>query len=80
MSSVFSSSGDGSGSVTIPELYADPISPAPQSAWVLHTPSDVGGEPIGLLLALTYTIGAGTYVFSYKTIEGLIVRANLVFE
>lgn len=67
------------GTVNIPELTADPVSPAPESAWVLKgsifTPI---GTPIGLLLALTYAgTSSPTYEFSYKTIEGPIVRAEL---
>ena len=79
MSSFYTNSGGGgAGSVSIPEVYADPISPAPESAWVLATAGIPGGVPIGLLLSLTYTGPIESYQFSYKTLEGSIVRILLV--
>lgn len=67
------------GSVTIPELTSDPVSPAPESAWVLRTDvPEIIGSPIGLLLSLTYaTSSLPTYQFSYQTLEGTIVRTQL---
>lgn len=78
MSSDYSSgSGGGSSVVNIPELSADPVTPVPQSAWVLKTTEPPGGMPIGLLLALTYT-GVGTlYQFSYRTLENVTVRVEM---
>lgn len=79
MSSFFSSSGGGgSGSVVIPELYADSANPAPQSAWVLKTTEPPGGMPIGMLLALTYTGSGSTYQFSYRTLENSTVRTEMI--
>lgn len=73
-----SSGGSGGGSVSIPEITTDPVSPAAQSAWILYTPTTGGGTPIGLLLSLTYPgTGSSSYKFSYKTIEGPIVRVTL---
>lgn len=76
--SVFITS-SGSGSTSIPELTSDPVSPTPQSAWVLATTSIVGGgDPIGLLMALTHA-GAITYSYqlSYRTLENTTVRVAL---
>ena len=75
--SVEFSGGTNLGPTYIPELTADPVSPAPQTAWVLHSPLAIGGSPIGLLLALTTSTIPGDYEFSYKTIEGPIVRVVL---
>ena len=61
-------------SSNIPELAADPVSPAVNDVWVLRT-TIANGTPIGLLLALTHTIT--DYKFSYKTIAGQIVRVKL---
>lgn len=78
MASFYSSSGGGSsGSVSIPQVTTDPASPITGAAWVLHTPSNIGGAPIGLLLALTQTVGNGTYQLSYKTSQGTVVRTPL---
>lgn len=64
--------------VTIPELTADPVSPTPEEAWVLHSGSAPVGSPIGLLLTLTYaTPTDGNYQFSYYTLEGTIKRVPL---
>ena len=63
---------------TIPELSADPASPTPEEAWVLHTQQQVPGSSIGLLLSLTYATGAAEkYQFSYQTLEGTIKRVSL---
>ncbi len=59
-----------SGSVSIPELSSDPVSPAAQSAWVLKT--SLIGTPIGLLLALTHS--TILYQFSYRTLESTTIR------
>ena len=68
------------GGGSIPELSSDPVSPSAQQAWVLKSGGLVGGgDPIGLLLALTYP-GAGsitTYQFSYRTLENTTIRATL---
>lgn len=67
------------GSAIIPELSVDPVTPYPQSAWVLRTGGTTTGTPMGLLLALTYaTTVAPTYQFSYRTLEGTTVRTTLV--
>jgi hypothetical protein len=64
----------------IPEVTVDPTSPNAQDAWVLRSGTQVGGgDPIGLLLALTNpgsTAGI-TYQFSYYTTEGNIKRTSL---
>lgn len=75
---VLPTSTGGGGSVNIPQLNADPPSPAPESAWVLATPIVSGGSPIGLLLALTGSSVTGyTYQFSYRTLEGTTRRVAL---
>lgn len=66
----------------IPQLDSDPVSPDQQTAWVLKTFTAGGvgaGEPYGLLLSLTQPGDGATtaYQFSYRTIEGATVRANL---
>ena len=61
----------------IPEYTADPVSPEPETSWVLKS-EVMTGTPIGLLLALTQEIDVGdSYQFSYKTLEGPIVRTGL---
>lgn len=59
----------------IKQLDADPSSPKAQDAWVLKTATG-GGDPIGLLLTLT-NAGTMAYKFSYRTLEGTTVRADL---
>lgn len=68
-----------SGTAFIPELTSDPVSPDPQTAWVLKEEiPEVIGSPIGLLLSLTYSTSLlPAYEFSYQTIEGNIVRVPL---
>ena len=65
----------------IPQLDSDPSSPKAQDAWILAstTMGVGGGEPYGLLLALTQpgVGGSSSYQFSYKTKEGTIIRASL---
>lgn len=65
----------------IPQLDADPASPKAEDAWVLKTSTGGGaeGEPIGLLLALTYSgsADASTYTLSYRTKESTTVRVAL---
>lgn len=65
----------------IPQLDSDPASPAQEDAWVLASISGGvgGGEPLGLLLALTTpaTGGSSTYELSYRTKEGTTVRVTL---
>ncbi len=60
--------------VTIGELSTDPVAPHPNQLWMLKT--DYAGQPIGLLLALTYT-GRVSYQLSYKTNENTIIRTAL---
>lgn len=67
-----------SGNTTIPEYSVDPVSPAPEDAWVLHSGFAAAGSPIGLLLSLTYAVPTtGSYQFSYRTTEGTTVRVPL---
>lgn len=73
---IYQSGGSGSGA-TIPELATDPVSPVPESAWVLRTTISSPGTPIGLLLALTQSIAVYTYQFSYRTLEGTTIRTVL---
>ena len=68
----------------IPQLSADPVAPAAQTAWVLRTVAPgAGGGKINCFLGLGFpylTVGVGgvnTYQFSYRTIEGTTLRANL---
>lgn len=77
---IYQGGSSGSGSVNIPELTVDPVSPPSQSAWVLRSGgSSLTGTPLGLLLSLTHDITAAfTYQLSYQTIEGPIVRTPLV--
>lgn len=64
----------------IPEYEGfDPVSPSPEDTWVLHTGGAETGQPLGLLLSLTYSTDAlGGYHLSYKTIEGTIKRVQLI--
>lgn len=62
------------GAVSIPELSSDPVAPAAGDSWVLKT--DYTGQPIGLLLALTYS-GYYTYQFSYRTLAATTIRTTL---
>lgn len=79
MSVAFTNTFTNTGPVIIPELSVDPVSPTPESAWVLRTGGTTAGVPIGLLLALTYsTTVAPTYQFSYRTLENTTVRTTLV--
>jgi hypothetical protein len=61
----------------IPELGSDPVSPEPETAWVLRKMVGVGGRPIGLLLALTYS-GAFRHYFSYQTLTATTKRVELL--
>jgi hypothetical protein len=66
------------GDFTIPQLNSDPASPAAEDAWVRKTAGTGGGEPIGMLLGLTYPgSGPTVYEFSYRTKEGTTVRVEL---
>jgi hypothetical protein len=60
----------------IPQLLADPVSPEPESAWVLQSISAPGGSPLGLLLALT-TPATYAYQLSYRTLQNTTVRVVL---
>lgn len=63
----------------IPEYEgSDPVSPAPEDTWVLHTDIPPIGSPVGLLLALTHAdIKTGRYLLSYYTLENTIKRVEL---
>lgn len=78
LSGEFDLVGTGTGTIVttahIPELSADPVSPANGDAWVLA--SQKKGSPIGLLLALTYPVSV--YKLSYKTIADGIKRVTLL--
>jgi hypothetical protein len=74
---IYSNGSSGGGSVSIPELYTDPVSPTPQSAWVLATDQGALGTPIGLLLSLTHAVSIFTYQLSYRTLEGTTIRSPL---
>ena len=67
----------------IPELSSDPVSPAAEDVWVLHTSTGGGGTPgkINAFLGLGFPylgLGTGspvhTYQLSYRTLEGTTVR------
>ncbi len=60
--------------VIIDEVTSDPISPRLGQTWMLK--KDFTGQPMGLLLSLTYA-GYFTYQLSYKTSEGTIIRQTL---
>lgn len=62
----------------IPELVMDPVSPKKGDAWISKVPAASIGSPLGLLLALTHAGGSSiAYEFSYKTIDGVIIRTLL---
>lgn len=66
----------------IPQMDADPSSPKQEDAWVLHTNTggNDAGNPIGLLLGLTYSELAGgtdTYELKYRTKEDTTVAVSL---
>jgi hypothetical protein len=65
------------GGGSIPQLMADPIAPAAQSAWVRANPISTAGSPIGLLLALTQATSTFTYELRYRTLEGITVGVPL---
>ena len=71
----------GSAPFKIPQYSTDPVSPKPNSSWILKT--FVGGAgsgtPIGLLLALTSAGSGGstTYQLSYRDTEGTTIRSTL---
>lgn len=71
-----------SGSSRIHQYDSDPTSVA-EDAWVLHTTagdeSASAGMPYGILMAITNPglIGAHTYRFSYKTLQGTIKRVTI---
>jgi hypothetical protein len=54
------------------QYTADPINPYPGQHWLLVTGT---GQPIGLLLALTF--GEAKFQFSIKTSEGPIIRVEM---
>lgn len=63
---------------SIPQLTADPASPAAEDAWVLYTAAALRPQtslfPLGMAL-LTGT--PATYQFSYRTNEGTTKRVSL---
>lgn len=77
MSVIYQSGGGTSGSNAIPEVYSDPVSPTLGQTWVLATAIANVGQPIGLLLSLTYAVNKYTYQFSYYTTENIIIRTSL---
>lgn len=68
----------------IPELSADPVSPAAQDAWVLRQGAGgSGGGKLKMFLGLGFPYvkpnsgGAFTYQFSYRTQEGTTKRVTI---
>lgn len=59
------------GGGSIAQVTTDPSAPSAGDIWVLH---GLGGDPVGLLLALTKT---AQYQLSYRTAEGTTVRTVL---
>ena len=69
----------------IPQLSADPASPATGDSWVLRQGSGAtGGGKLRTFHGLGFpylTVGSGgsfTYKFSYQTVEGTIKRVALI--
>jgi hypothetical protein len=64
---------------TLQEYTTDPVSPTAGQTWVLKTPAWVAiGQPIGLLLALTYAENQiDTYQFSFQTLNGYTKRVTV---
>lgn len=63
---------------TIPQLSADPSSPAAEDSWVLYTAPTGSGEAMGMLLTLTYPgSGPTSYNLKYRTNEGTTVSVLL---
>ncbi len=63
----------------IPELTSDPVSPTPETAWVLRSGGFVGGGvPVGLLLGIT-TAGSGSFSYElrYRTLENSTIGVVL---
>ena len=67
----------GGGTAAISELYADPTTPAAQSAWVLATQVATVGSPVGLLLTLTQASTSYSYALKYRTLEGTTISTPL---
>jgi len=63
---------------TIPEYASDPVVLNFNDTWVLATGTLLGGDAMGVL-GLTYSgdLGSATYLLSYYTTEGTIVRTPL---
>lgn len=63
---------------TIPEYSSDPVPLNFNDTWVLATGTLLGGDAMGVL-GLTYSgdLGSATYLLSYYTDEGTIVRTPL---
>jgi hypothetical protein len=66
-----------SGGSTLPEVYTDPVSPAAGDTWILATQVSYTGQPIGMLLGITYAADTYTYQLSYRTTEGTTIRTTL---
>lgn len=65
----------------IPELTSDPVSPTPQTAWVLDASSSSGGGAIDIFIGGFPLTSAGTltssYTLKYRTTEGTTVSVAL---
>jgi hypothetical protein len=66
---------------SIPERTSDPVSPIPQTAWVLYTNSATGGGALKMLIGGFPLLASGaiinSYVLKYRTKEGTTVSAAL---
>lgn len=65
-----------SSSSLIPQVTTDPVSPVSGQIWVRKL-GTTGGEPIGLLLSLTYA-STLLYQLSYRTAESTTLRITLI--
>jgi hypothetical protein len=61
----------------LPQLNADPATPAPESAWVRANMVTQAGSPIGLLLGLTQAASTYTYELRYRTQQNITVGVPL---
>lgn len=59
------------------ELTADPVTPRPQTAWVVSTVVLTGGSPMGLLLALTNANTTYSYKLKYRTLENTTIAVTM---
>ena len=72
--------GPGAGAAGIPELDTDPVSPDPETAWVLRTGSPSGGGSPVFPFPLLFTtpgVGSYTYQLSYRTLAGTTIRVSM---